>query len=160
MAPATKQVLATCWQVVRQVAVLLTCVLVSVASGLYVWRWLARSTSDGGTSLAVPAVTEAAATALKWSDAVTLILTATTVVLAALALILAVAAVVGYAQIKGAAEAVAKETARAVAEPVARETAGPVAARTAEALLNRNRTDGEAAEDFRAAATHEGGPRE
>jgi hypothetical protein len=82
------------------------------------------------------------------AEFITIILTAVTVVLAALAIVLALAALVGYVQIKNAAEAAATATAREISARVAEDVATPVATRVAEAavaaLEGGNSKDGDA----------------
>lgn len=175
-----------CWRFARQALTLLFLATGIVAFSLYIAAWplrdvaapsVAPATSspaasvEAGPAGASSAGTAALATAppmqadvaaggaLKWSDAVTLILTATAIILAALAIILAVAAVVGYAHIKEAAEKAAREEARGIAAEVAAEVAPqfaePIAARTAKAYMERMQ-DGQApGEEFREAETRE-----
>lgn len=92
---------------------------------------------------------------MKWSDAVTLLLTATAIILAALAIVLAVAAVVGYAHIKEAAEKAAREEARGISAEVAAQFAEPIAARTAKAYMERMQDGQASGEEFREAETRE-----
>lgn len=127
-------------------------------------RILARLTASGGAApapaAAVPAAAAAPALAGTPAEFVTIILTAVTVVLAALAIILALAAVVGYVQIKNAAEAAAEAAATVAAKEtaakVAAETAIPVATRVAEAAVATLRGSTGDAGDAIAAAQDKG----
>ena len=67
------------------------------------------------------------------TDFIVIMLTAVTVVLGSLAIILAVAGAVGYATLRGAAEAVAREAAAKVAV----EIAGEIASERADLVANR-----------------------
>ena len=71
------------------------------------------------------------------TDFITVILTAVTVILGALAIILAIAGAIGYATVKGAAVAEARQVAGEVAERVASDRTEIIAPRVAEIVAAR-----------------------
>lgn len=103
-----------------------------IIAALYIPSW----------SPSPPANPEAAFTRAEF---ITIILTAVTVILAALAIVLALAGVVGYVQIKSAAEAEARKAAEARAEEVAARVAEQMA-------IKVSGRDAEAGNEFARAA--------